>query len=401
MKHIGTLLWVGVVLLGLSACGTANSGTEAAATDPVTETAVSQTEVATEAADPETEATESTEPATETTTEPATEEAGSALHTKASDFFYKDEVWTKYFTGDDPSGTFTAEPQYTDGNRMQVAVCGDSVRCELEVWEVQDGRIVQTAAAQEAWFRQNLLTREEGQFENLLDEPIVQLQDPIEVGATWTSGTLTMKITDVIPATHDHGARVVVDQSVEGSDGGTVFTYEEGLWVVKRESSTAESQTVSSLERYETTLPQTQVSLYYPSMTETEGDHFVKVDVPANFPVNSSAREILAQLYKEHVPANGMPVLKAEDAINSLYLNQDGNVYVDVSQSFSNMNAGSSGEPLILKAMAFTAAGLMNGTEGVILTLDNQLYEGGHVSFEQGETLPAVPGDADTVTEIE
>ena len=57
--------------------------------------------------------------------------------------------------------------------------------------------------------------------------------------------------------------------------------------------------------------------------------------------------------------------------------------------------------PLILKAMGFTAADLMKGKEGVILTLDNQLYEGGHVSFEKGQTIPAVPGEQDYIRTME
>ena len=51
--------------------------------------------------------------------------------------------------------------------------------------------------------------------------------------------------------------------------------------------------------------------------------------------------------------------------------------------------------------MSFTAADLMNGTHGVILTLDNALYEGGHVAFEEGETVPAVPGEQDQITKAE
>lgn len=391
MKSKGIWLLLLLVLFSLTACNLFGGNTEPA-TEPATETADSETE--------ETNQSETTEPETEAVTDPATEPAADELH--AADFFYEQGDWAQYFSGNIPSSTDTmVTAQYFDGNRMQIAVCGDSFYCELQVWEVKEDSVVQTIAAQEQWFRQNLLTRNADQYENLLDEPIVYLKDPIAVGNTWTSGTLTMEIVDVVPKTAEHGARVVVDQRIEGGDGGRVYTLEENRWAIRHEDYTAEDVAISELQRHETKPVDYPVYLYYPGTADTFADNYIRMVVWEPFPVNSITREVLAKVYKDNTPSDGLAVLKPEDTINSLYLNEDGQVYVDLSKSFASMNAGASGETQILKSMAFTAASLMNGTDGVILTLDDQPYEGGHVALQAGETLPVLPGEQDIVTEVE
>lgn len=380
VRSIGLL----ACLVALAACQPDENTTEAVnvSTEPV------QTETATEQDTEETEAaTETTEAATENDTEDATEDTADAAELAAEDFFFADTDWHAVYTNAQGKEE-SRSTQYTQDNLTQVRHC-DGTDCYVEIWETGGDFVALNVSATEGWFRKNLIT--DG-YENLLDSPFVYLKGPIEVGNRWQTGPWDFEITEILPANGDTGVRVVVTE-----DGGDTYTYEEGRWLVDENS---ETRTITQTD-YHQEAAKMPVRLYYPAPPEDERDHFLVREVEASFPVNSVSRKILEDLYKNNVPEGGVSVLKEEDTINSLYLNQDGNVYVDLSASFSNMNAGSSGEPLILKAMAFTAAGLMNGNGGVVLTLDNQLYEGGHVSFEQGETLPAVPGDADTVTEIE
>lgn len=73
--------------------------------------------------------------------------------------------------------------------------------------------------------------------------------------------------------------------------------------------------------------------------------------------------------------------------INSLYLNEDGMVYIDLSREFlTEMNAGSGYEAQILQCVANTF-GSYYGSDKVIVTIDNNLYESGHIKLAQGEYL--------------
>jgi len=393
MKTMHKWLWLILLLFALSACSAAGDDTKTEKTETITE--ADNTEITEETSD-----TEKNEPETEeAVTEPKPE---TAVSHKAVDFFYKDTDWRAFYSGKEAAADdFSIIPQYSDGNRLQIAICGDNPSCDIQVWEVGDQYVAWTVSTEEAWFRKNLLPLDASDYNNGLDDPLVYLKDPIEVGHQWQSGHLHMEIVEVQEKTQEHGARVVVENQTEDEAVRERYTIEEGRWIVKKEVIRGEDITVSELDRYEAEPQVYPVNLYYPNSLDTDGDSFTQVSVQAPFPVNASNREILADLYKNHVPDDGIPVLKAEDTINSLYLNQDGNVYIDLSRSFADMNAGSSGEPLILKAMGFTAADLMKGKEGVILTLDNQLYEGGHVSFEKGQTIPAVPGEQDYIRTME
>jgi hypothetical protein len=57
------------------------------------------------------------------------------------------------------------------------------------------------------------------------------------------------------------------------------------------------------------------------------------------------------------------------------------------------MNAGSSYEAMILQCVADTFGGYYYA-DRVLLTIDNALYESGHIAFEQGEYLTADPEGA-------
>ncbi|MDZ7835143.1 MAG: GerMN domain-containing protein [Alkalibacterium sp.] len=72
--------------------------------------------------------------------------------------------------------------------------------------------------------------------------------------------------------------------------------------------------------------------------------------------------------------------------INFMYLREDGVVHIDFSANLSEMNAGAGVEALILQGIVNTI-GDYYGVEEVLLTLDEEPYESGHLSFEEGETL--------------
>lgn len=398
MKRIGMLLLGLLTITVLTACtGSGNRGEPQPPTENVTEQETPQTSPETEAA------AQTTEPVTEKPAENDSEtDTEGSLSLKAADFFYQTPDWYLFMKGDHPSSAEVLfRPEYAEGNRVQISVCEENAPCEVQVWEIREDGVVQTVSAHASYFRQNLLTAGEGSFQNLLDGPRDFLKDPIETGNTWSYGSQKMTIREVFPADANHGARVVVESSMGDGDGKELYTYEEGKWLVKHESILPDVTTTFTVDRYETELFHYPVDLYYPTLSDTEEEQYTKVRVYVPIPSNASNREVLARIYKEHLPGDGFPVLKAEDTIRSLYRNADGNVYLDLSRSFANMNAGAGGEVQVLKAMAYTAAGLLGGGDGVILTLEGELYEGGHVALEKGETLPSYPEPNDKIIETE
>ena len=103
---------------------------------------------------------------------------------------------------------------------------------------------------------------------------------------------------------------------------------------------------------------------------------------------------MLETAYKESVNGNVGKVLSTNANINSLYLNKDNHVYIDLNKDFiTNMNAGAIYEEMILQSIAKTFGQYYN-SDKVFLTIDNKLYESGHISMEKGEFLKVDYQDA-------
>lgn len=62
-------------------------------------------------------------------------------------------------------------------------------------------------------------------------------------------------------------------------------------------------------------------------------------------------------------------------------------VYIDLNKAFvTEMNAGSRYESMILQSIANTFGHYYN-SDKVVLTIENKLYESGHVAMKKGEYL--------------
>jgi hypothetical protein len=69
-------------------------------------------------------------------------------------------------------------------------------------------------------------------------------------------------------------------------------------------------------------------------------------------------------------------------------------VYIDLNRAFVNeMNAGAGYEALILQSVANTF-GQYYGVDRVLLTIDAELYESGHIALKKGEYLKVDLGEA-------
>ncbi len=127
-----------------------------------------------------------------------------------------------------------------------------------------------------------------------------------------------------------------------------------------------------------------KISFFYPNIND--GKIYYKEKL-VSFKKNDIVRQVIEKAYKETVSEDLGSVFSPNTKINSLYLNKDGMVYIDLNSAFlKEMNAGAQYEGMILQSIANTF-GKYYDAKKVILTIDNKLYESGHFAFQKFESL--------------
>lgn len=250
----------------------------------------------------------------------------------------------------------------------------------VEVIEIVDGQLVKTLSQPETYYRENLL--EKGNQEEIL------LMEPLKVGTTWVRpDNRTSSITNLAAAvTTPYGNLQALEVTTTGDQSNQKQRdyYVKDLGLVKSVYEVGENgeEISSSLAAIEDGVAMTQaVSFFYPNLNDGKIVYQIKA---LDFYTNDITRDRLATAYQTAAPVT---VFSPNTRINSLYLNQDGMVYLDLSSDFlTEMNAGAELEAMMLQSIANTF-GNYYGVERVLLTIDNQLYESGHLALKQGEYL--------------
>lgn len=251
----------------------------------------------------------------------------------------------------------------------------------VAVTEIVDHRLVKTLLQPETYYRENLL--EKGNQEEVL------LMEPLKVGTTWVRpDNRTSSITDLAAAvTTPYGSLQALEVTTTNADQPNQKQrdyYARDLGLVKSVFEVGDNgeEISSSLSSIEEGVALTQtVSFFYPNLNECNIVYQIKT---LDFYTNDITRDRLATAYQA---AALVTVFSPNTKINSLYLNQDSMVYLDLSRDFlTEMNAGAELEAMLLQSIANTF-GNYYGVERVLLTIDNQLYESGHLALKQGEYL--------------
>lgn len=273
---------------------------------------------------------------------------------------------------------FYTVADYLEGNKIQRRTDNGGTQ-SVEVIQVESGVVEQLFQQEEAYYRENMLEKTNGSE--------VLIMDPIEVGTQWDlSNGAIRSITGVgveitTPAGVFNTVEVTTEYDAEGT-GVLKEYYAKDVGLVKEVYATEEDEITSTLAQIVEDESWSQsVIFYYPSQEYEVYDYIVK---EVSYETNQITRTILEEEYKEDAP---YPVLTEGTQINWLYLNQDGMVYVDVSKEFiDEMNAGAGFEAMTLQALANTVGGYY-GVDRVLLTVDGQLYESGHIALLEGEYL--------------
>lgn len=268
---------------------------------------------------------------------------------------------------------------YTSEGKVQQRVDnGGTVMAK--VVELKDGKITRLLSRGEAYYRENLLQIK-------FDEDEVLLMEPLIKGTTWTlkdSRVRTITNTSV-DITTPMGSYKAIEVVTEGSNDKTIDYYAENVGLVTSVFTAGETEVTSSLSKIEENVSLTQkISFFYPNGNE---DKIYYKDKDISFKTNDITRQVLESAYKELVENSLGKVFSTNTRINSLYLNKDNIVYIDLNKDFaSEMNAGSGYESMILQSIANTFGKYYN-SEKIILTIDNNLYASGHIIMEKGEYI--------------
>ena len=275
---------------------------------------------------------------------------------------------------------------YTSKNRVQQRINNGGTEV-ANVLELQDGKLSKVYSRAEAYYRENLLKSKGNEKEILLMEPLVK-------GTTWTlkdSRVRTITNTSV-DITTPAGNFKAIEVTTKGPNDQTIDYYAKNVGLVKSVFISRENEISSSLSKMEKNVPFVQlVNFYYPNIDD-EKIYYKSKEI--HFHTNDITKKVLETTYKESINNHLGNVFSTNTKINSLYLNKDTNVYVDVNQAFlTEMNAGALYESMILQCIANTFGQYYNAQK-VYLTIDNKPYESGHIYMKKGEYLKVNVEDA-------
>ncbi len=384
-KKVLALITAVCMMLILAGCGRKDTGETTAADTSISITTTTETAV------PSTSDTAASSTASETakpseTTAPSdtaepSDTTEPAVPTLADYFPILPDVSCRFDVSGGKDLPVSTYVEFTGKDTIQIKYDnGTTVKHIL--YAIRDGEVRIAVERSELYARENLsLLPSEGDGEILLKEPL-------KVGTTWYVDGGIRSITDLkakvdTPA----GSFAAIEVTTIGNDTATRQYYAPGIGLIKTVRTGAFEDT-SVLGTRTTGQPETMnLTLYYPKMNDTKV--VVTSDTAqAKLSSNDLLTDLLADYFRHPAETDVLPLMSEKTTIRSM--SQDpvsGIVTIDFSKEFiSEMNAGSETEAAILQCVANTA-GSLYGASQVIITIDGQLYESGHIAFKQGETI--------------
>jgi len=320
--------------------------------------------------------------------EPGAGKYGAPISERVSDYFPVHNNTRLVYQGE--GNEFASYEVYTDfarDNRQQKRIVTGGTT-SVRVLEVSDNQAAVVFSQGEVPWRQNMLSQTSG-------SPEVLLRVPLEAGNAWLLGDpRTRSITAVgLKVETPLGVYDAIEVVTQGPYGSTADYYAAGVGLIKSvyTPSEGEGTVTSTLAAIEEGVPLIQtIRFYYPDASAGELGY---VDRKVSFYTNDSTREVFTKAYKQQPPEPLGAVFSPGTNINSLYLNEDGMVYIDLNRAFQKeMNAGAAVESMILQSVANTF-GRYYGASRVLLTVDGKPYESGHISLRPGEYLTVDEAD--------
>jgi hypothetical protein len=266
---------------------------------------------------------------------------------------------------------------YISGKKVQQRI-NNGGTSKVNVLERNSGKLTRVYSRGEAYYRENLLNKNG-------DEKEIILMEPLKKGTTWKlNDGRTRTITNIaVDLTTPTGTYKAIEVTTESSKDKTIDYYAKNVGLVKSVFVSGGTQISSTLTKIEENVPLVQnIHFFYPNINDSK--LYYKSE-PISFYTNEITRNVLADAYKKPINNQSGVVFSKNAGINSLYLNSDGYVYIDLNQAFvAEMNAGSGYEAMILQSVVNTV-GQYYQAEKVYLTIDNKPYQSGHIQMGKGE----------------
>jgi len=283
------------------------------------------------------------------------------------------------------SASYEVCTDYARDGRQQQRIITDGT-ISVRVIDTSENEAAVVFAQGDTAYRQNVLDQTSGTPETLLRTPLI-------AGTAWLpDGPRTRTITGTgMRLDTPLGAYDAIEVTTEGPYGKTMDYYAKGIGLIKTSCVSDSGSVTSVLAKIEEGVPLVQTVRFYFPDVETGQLRYGDRDV--RFYTNDSTRDVLAKAYREPAPDYLGQVFSSGTQINSLYLNKDGMVYIDLNKAFQKeMNAGAAVESMILQCVANTF-GHYYGASHVLLTVDGQSYDSGHISLAPGESLTVDDAD--------
>lgn len=346
-------------VLGVTACGSQSGDPEESSTNESSQSSSSEAEES-------------------SVSESSTQEPTESIYT-TKDFFPNTDNLHYEYTGEGIEyAGFSESTVYSTENRKQFSRNNGGTEV-AEVIALQEDQLVVLYHKGEVYYRENALEKS--------NEPIeILLQSPFQVGASWEiPDGHTKTITGLeVPVTTELAEYETLEVTTEWDNESAVVVdyYAPEIGLVKSVFTDDEgNEVITEIQSITETPFEQTIRFYYPNF-ESEQVEYVNKTVQMN--TNDSTKDAIESAYKE-IPEGLTPVLSENVDINTLYLNDDGRVYVDFSQELMDeMNAGSLVEQLIVESLVNTIGNYYDVTE-VYLTVAGKPYQTGHIEQQEGD----------------
>lgn len=328
-----------------------------------------------------------TNPAAQTNTGTQADAAGL----KVSDYYpLKENMHYVYAGQGNEFASFDTYVDFINGNRIQTRTDNGGT-VTVGVIEVANGELVQLYSRPECYYRENLTENAE-----LGVKREVLLKEPLTVGTSWTLPDKSRRNISNVGMNVDTPSgsyKNVVEVTIEYSDtpDKTLEYYAPGIGLIRsvfKSGTDANFEVSSSLSTIETKAFTQTVPFYFPNVEESK---IVHVEKTLTFNTNDLTKVAFENVFKSAQTAPLNRIMSPNAKILSLYLNKDNMVYVDFSKEMvTEMNAGSGYEGMILQSVTDTL-GKYYGVQKVVITIEGQPYESGHILKKKGEAFDVTP----------
>lgn len=295
------------------------------------------------------------------------------------DYFPINNDHYKYAGMGNEYAAFEVYIDFTSENKVQQRVNNGGTEV-ADVYELKEGKVIRTFSRGEVYYRQNFLEEKEGAQEIILMEPLA-------VGNSWKLQDSSIRTITNINSKVDTpmGNMEAIEVTTQVTDGVTYSYYAKNIGLIKTVSKFGDLEVSSTIEKIDKNAPFTQnVNFHYP-VSGSNKLHYISRNV--SFKTNDITKAVLSEAYKKAIEEKLDKTINTDIKINSLYLNKDGMVYIDLNNAFiTEINSQKAFEKAILQCIANTF-GEYFLSQKVVLTIDNNLYKSNNISLKKGEYL--------------